>query len=207
MGIEENMSSHTPQFSLKEEAQIVELLKLGDATAVEFWYNTYQEQMKNYIAAKVESQADVYELVQDTFLSCLKNLPLFRGSASLQTWMISIARHEVADYYRKKYAKRALKLLPLSQLLLRVPIVNSHETSEKVKATLAEMTHGSRELLLRKYVDNKKVTEIAEELGRTVKSVESELFRARAEFRSLYLAVETAAREVDSALTQESREW
>ncbi len=187
------MSSHTPQFSLKEEAQIIELLKLGDATAVEFWYNTYQERIKNYIAAKVEPQADVHELVQDTFLSCLKNLPLFRGNASLHTWMIAVARHEVADYYRKKYAKKALTLLPLSQFLLGVPISNSHDTSEKVKDTLAQMTHGSRELLLKKYVDNQKVAEIAEELGRTVKSVESELFRARGEFKSLYLAIETSA--------------
>lgn len=100
--------------------------------------------------------------------------------------MKSIARHEVADYYRKRYAKKALRTLPLSELVLGVEISNSSETSEKVVAVLKKMKRDYQELLLLKYVDRKKVKDIARELGRTVKAVESDLFRARRDFRVLY---------------------
>ena len=101
--------------------------------------------------------------------------------------MQSIAQHEVADFYRKKYAKRAIKTLPLSELLLDQRIENTAEISQRVTAVLQKMTAHSRELLLKKYVDSQKVAEIALELGKTIKSVESELFRARKEFKSLYI--------------------
>ena len=47
------------------------------------------------------------------------------------------------------------------------------------------------ELLLKKYVDCKKVKDIAFEMGNTSKAVESNLFRARQEFKALWLELET----------------
>lgn len=173
-----------------EERQLVELLKLGDQTAVQVWFKSYRAQVFRFIHTKIENRPDVEELTQQTFLNCLKNLPLYLGNASLVTWMLAIAKHEVADYFRKKYAKRALKTFPLSELLLAQPISDAHETSARVARTLKKMTAYSRELLLQKYIDCKKVGELAEELGKSVKAVESELFRARKEFKVLYLLEE-----------------
>jgi len=70
---------------------------------------------------------------------------------------------------------------------------DSHEISERVKQVIADLSEEYRELLLLKYVDKKKVKEIARELKRTVKAVESDLFRAREEFRRLYTEYEENA--------------
>ncbi|MBP7768523.1 RNA polymerase sigma factor [Candidatus Woesebacteria bacterium] len=169
------------------ESQLVELLKLADSEAVAFWYKKYRSPLLSFFKQRVENTQDAEELAHATFLNCLKNLPLFLGTSSLWTWMQSIAQHEVADFYRKKYAKRAIKTLPLSELLLDQRIENTAEISQRVTAVLQKMTAHSRELLLKKYVDSQKVAEIALELGKTIKSVESELFRARKEFKSLYI--------------------
>jgi RNA polymerase sigma-70 factor (ECF subfamily) len=171
-----------------EESQIIELLKMGDPSAVEYWFSEYENRMSHFFAQRIDSPPDVKELVQETFIACLKQLPLFRGDSSIYTWMISIAQHQVADFYRKKYAKKALHYFPLSQFLLDTKIDDAHETSEKVKHVLARMSASSCELLQKKYVDGKKVAEIAAELGKSVKAIESDLFRARVEFKELYLA-------------------
>lgn len=171
-----------------EESQIIELLKMGDPTAVEYWFSEYEGRMTHFFSQRINSPADVKELVQETFVACLKQLPLFRGDSGIYTWMIAIAQHQVADFYRKKYAKRALQYLPLSQFLLEAKIDDAHESAEKVKHVLAKMSSYSCELLQKKYVDGKKVAEIAAEVGKSVKAVESELFRARIEFKELYLA-------------------
>jgi len=175
---------------LMDEQQLLALLKKGEATAVAHWYQQFNPQLQAYLRQKLDNDKDVEEIAQEVFMNCLHHLPLFRGGSSIFTWMVSIARHEVADYYRKKYAKKALQYLPLGEVLLKQEIHNASETSEKVKQVLATMKKESGELLMKKYVDRQQVKKIALELGRTVKAVESDLFRARLEFRQLYLAYE-----------------
>lgn len=166
-----------------EEKQLVELLKMGDAHAVDVWYAEYRKHIELYITQKISIKPDVDELVQQTFINCIKQIHIFLGKSSLATWMISIAHHEVADYYRKKYAKKALATIPLPVNVLDFSIPERGEISDQVLSVLNTMKATSREILLMKYVDKKKVSVIAHELGKSVKSVESELFRARNEFR------------------------
>ena len=108
--------------------------------------------------------------------------------------MISILRHEIADYYRKKYAKKAIKTLPLSDFILQRRIEDSSHVSARVKQVLGKMLERRKKLLLMKYVDEMAVKEIAEQVGRTFKAVESDLYRARESFKELYLALERAER-------------
>ncbi len=161
-------------------------LKLGLPQAVETWYKQYSKPLLQFVLAKVRAKKDAEEIVRDTFMSCLKHLPLFRGECNIETWMKRIARHEIADFYRKKYAKRAIQTTPFSSLLFVEPTQNRKHTSKIVKRALSKMSQKYKELLLLKYVDGKQVKEIAKQLGRSVKSIESDLYRAREEFRFLY---------------------
>ena len=102
--------------------------------------------------------------------------------------MNSIARHEIADYYRKRYARKAIQTLPLHEWLLAKNIHDSHEISEQVVFVLNKMKKKYSDLLRDKYIEGKKVAVIAAEKGRTVKAIESDLFRAREEFRVLWAA-------------------
>jgi len=170
-----------------EEKILLNKLKQGDSKAVSYWFNAYHGRLLSVAVGRVSNLQDAEEIVQQTFLNCLKHLPLFRGKSSIWTWMNSIIRHEVADYFRKKYAKKALKTTHLSDLLMVDEIDDLSEVSEKVKEILKKMRRTYGELLMLKYIDKKKVAVIAKELGKSVKSVESDLFRARKEFKRLWL--------------------
>lgn len=169
-----------------EEKTLLIRLKQGDPKAVSYWFKTYKNKLLTMVIGKISNRQDSEEIVQQTFLNCLRHLPLFRGKSSIWTWMNSIARHEIADYFRKKYAKKALKTTHLSDLLMIEEIDNSEEVSQKVKVILKKMRGHYGELLMLKYVDGKHVSQIAKEMGRSIKSVESDLFRARKEFRFLW---------------------
>lgn len=172
------------------QSDLLERLKRGDSAAVRGWFAEYHDEIFQFVCYKISDTTDAEEIVQETFINCLKHLPLFKGDASIATWMKSIARHEVADYYRKKYAKKAIQTIPLHEFILgkELQIEDAHEVATKVKKVLRQMRADYRELLLLKYVDNKQVTNIAAELGRTFKSVEADLFRAREDFKVLYAA-------------------
>ena len=170
----------------RSDTQLLEQLKKGSAAGVARWFKEYHQSLFMFIRLKIDNDHDAEELVQETFINCLKHLQLFRGDSSIKTWMQGVARHEVADYYRKKYAKKAILALPLNELFPHEQLENAHELSEKVTEVISHMSDKSRELLLLKYIDNKKIEEIAGEMKKSIKSIESDLFRARREFKELF---------------------
>lgn len=172
--------------SIKKERLLLAYLRSGKKGAVRQWFHAYSPYLLKVALQKISVPEDAEEIVQETFINCLRQLPLFQEKSRLGTWMVGILRHEMADYYRKKYAKKALQVTPLATLIAAQPVKNASETSQKVKEVLSQMTRERRELLLLKYVDKHKVKEIAHNWRTTVKTIESELFRARQEFRLLY---------------------
>ena len=173
-----------------QEAKLILLLKQGDQRAVTQWFSLYHNRLLRVTLQKVSVHADAEELVQETFLNCMRQIGLFRGTSSLWTWMNSILRHEISDFYRKKYAKKALKTLPLFDRLAIDDIHSSSDVSAKVSSVLKKMSTEYRELLQQKYIDKCKVVEIASRFGRSNKAIESDLFRARQEFQYLWLQEE-----------------
>lgn len=178
--------------SLQQEKILLDKLRVGQRGAVHNWFKEFHPYLLKITMSRISIKEDAEEIVQETFVNCLKQLPFFQGRSRLKTWMISILKHEIADYYRKKYAKKAISTIPLANLLLAQPVSNASETSRIVSQALARMTGERKELLLMKYVDKKRVREIATAWKKTVKSIESELFRARQEFRFLYSEIEAS---------------
>lgn len=173
-----------------DEQELISQLKTGSSQAVKVWFTTYSARLLRVVETKVSNKKDAEEIVQQTFLNCLKHLPLFLGKSSIWTWMNSIARHEIADYFRKKYAKKALKTIPLSDLLPLEQVSDSEDISQKVNKVLSQMKQYYTELLLLKYADGRKIAEIADLFNKSCKSIESDLFRARKEFKELWLVYE-----------------
>ena len=168
------------------ESKLIERLKCGDERAVAQWFHSYQPIITLFINQKMSIQEDADEQVQEVFLACLREMVHFRGDCSLKTWMLTIARHKVADYYRARYAKRALQLV---SLLDDMSVPNqgvNQEAVSLVQMALAKLTPPLPELLLAKYVDGKSVQLLAREMAKSSKAIESMLFRARNEFRYHY---------------------
>ena len=174
---------------LGSDKKLINSLRQGDQVASREWFEKHYPQLLKFVLFKISNHEDAEEIVQETFINCLKHLPVFNEKSSILTWMKGIARHEVADYYRKKYAKKAVYLLPLFESLSDELVSDSQEVAKKVSLALKEMRKDYRELLLLKYVDGKQIKSIAQELRRSFKSVEADLFRARKDFKEIYAAI------------------
>ena len=65
------------------------------------WIELYSDYLFNYTISRVSDREIAQDLVQDTFLAGLKSMKNFKGEASERTWLISILKRKVIDYYRK----------------------------------------------------------------------------------------------------------
>lgn len=173
-----------------KEQELIRKLKEADPVALKKWFRCYYPQLMRICASRVSDHKDAEDIVQETMINSLRQLQLFAHQASLLSWMVSIMRHEIADYYRKKYAKKAIKLLPLGEKLLANPVQDSAIVNETVRKVLHQLPTSSQMLLIMKYVDGLRVAQIAKLLGKTFKSVETQLWRSRQSFKQIYLEVE-----------------
>lgn len=148
--------------------------------------------LKKFIFQRVENPQEAEEIFQETLISAYESLPLYLGKSSFFTWLCGIAKHEIADFYRKKKIKTILfsrlpwlehlagEALGPEQRLLR------EETIRKVQKTLRSLAEGYQEVLRLKYYQGLTIKEIAQKLNETTKAIESRLFRARQSFAKAF---------------------
>lgn len=65
------------------------------------WIDLYSDYLFNYTITRISDREVAQDLVQDTFLAGLKSMKNFKGEASERTWLISILKRKIIDYYRK----------------------------------------------------------------------------------------------------------
>ena len=66
------------------------------------WVNDYGNLLFGYAFKKVNDREKAEDLVQDTFVSALKGYDKFEKRSSEKSWLFSILKHKIIDYYRSK---------------------------------------------------------------------------------------------------------
>lgn len=70
------------------------------------WIDNYADYLYNYAVVRVNNENTAKDLVQETFFAGLKSAKNFEGKASERTWLISILKRKIVDYYRKINSKK-----------------------------------------------------------------------------------------------------
>lgn len=65
------------------------------------WVQAHADYLYNYTVSRVNNHEMAKDLVQETFFAGLKAVENFKGKASERTWLISILKRKIIDYYRK----------------------------------------------------------------------------------------------------------
>ncbi len=69
------------------------------------WVDNYADYLYRYAQSRVNDSAVAEDLVQETFLSAWKARERFEGRSSEKTWLSSILKNKIIDYYRKALVK------------------------------------------------------------------------------------------------------
>jgi RNA polymerase sigma-70 factor (ECF subfamily) len=178
------------------ETQLVEKLRSGDSTAMEEFYNIYRNRLYTLVFEQVDRDEAVAEdLVQETFLAALGSLDKFRGDSQLYTWLRSIAFHKINDFYRRRAREpKPQESFPdfdaMEQLEqtgndepTTLTVMEFEEIRQSVRQVLGSLPHDYQKVLVMKYLQEMPVLEISQVMGRSPKSVEGLLSRARKAMR------------------------
>ncbi|MBT0607470.1 sigma-70 family RNA polymerase sigma factor [Aequorivita echinoideorum] len=70
------------------------------------WVDKYADYLYNYTIVRVNDHVVAQDIISDTFLAALKSSKNFKGEATERTWLISILKRKIIDYYRKINSKK-----------------------------------------------------------------------------------------------------
>jgi RNA polymerase sigma-70 factor (ECF subfamily) len=165
----------------------------GDEAALAAFYALHADPLFAFIYHRMDgARLDAEDIWQEALLSAVRALPTYRGQCRLFTWLCSIARHKIADHFRRRgwWLTDAFSDLPdwrLASLVSLSPlpeeIVTGRATRARVVQALALLPEEYQKALVARYADEHSVSEVAQMLNRTYKATESLLSRARVALR------------------------
>ena len=163
------------------------LVVAGDRDAVRRLLDESGPVVFGYVLARVGGARSVADdLVQDTFLEAIRSAHTFRGDSLLTTWLCAIARRRIARHFEAERRAAGLDddaVLDVGEGSVGVAAEEVVDQRDEVVRALGRLPVLHRQVLVRKYLDDLPVAEIAAELGRSVVQVQSLLQRARVGLR------------------------
>src|SRR5262245_51566131 len=82
------------------EAQFIERLKRGDASAFEVLVRERSGEIYGLLYRLTENVEEARDLTQETFLRAFQSIAHFRGDADLRTWIYRIAINQARNRWR-----------------------------------------------------------------------------------------------------------
>lgn len=162
------------------EDDLIRAAAQGDRAAFGELYSRYARMVHGILLARVPP-GEAEDLVQDVFLSAMKQLGTLRAAAAFPGWLAAIARHRATDYFRE-----CRNLAPLDERLARTRGTKDGGAGAfEVLELIRSLPEAYRETLILRLVEGMTGSEIAERTGLTPESVRVNLCRGMKMLRRL----------------------
>jgi len=158
-------SSNSKDTSTKKIKSLVRKAQKGDAESFGIIYEIFAERIYRYIYLKTSSREEAEDLTQQVFVRAWEALPQFEFKKNpFSSWLYSIARNLITDFYRKKKpdfsldSENALEMPDDLDLTERLII---QDEIRQVFEAINQLPLEQKDLLLLRFVDDLSYDEIA----------------------------------------------
>ncbi len=128
-------------------------------------YVNYKNKVEGYVSAKITDKHDVEDVVSAVFVKVCHNIDAFDSKkASISTWIYSITKNTVIDYFRtrKEYCKLDIECLADYSFSERT---DAELALDELASALAKLEVRQRDLIILHYYVGKTLKKIAAVFG------------------------------------------
>jgi RNA polymerase sigma-70 factor, ECF subfamily len=166
-----------PAAALREEDSLVSAARDGDRAAFGRLYDRYARMVHGILLARVPPR-EVDDLVQEVFLSALRQLHSLRDLSRFGAWLGTITRNRANDYFRKAIPhEKVTEPVSESQAESRTTDNPAAQEAALILALVRGLPESYREPLILRLVEGMTGPEIAARTGLTHGSVRVNLCR------------------------------
>jgi RNA polymerase sigma-70 factor, ECF subfamily len=164
-------------------------LALADDLAFRYWYDRAVPRVFSYLVSRVGDVGLAEELTQQTFVAAIEQRDRFDGRSDSITWLCAIARHKLADHFRRREREeRRQARITVRELQLDAGNAEwrSAEDRDAIAGALSTLPAAQRAALTFVALDGLPVAEVGRLMGKSAGATQSLLNRARERFRHAY---------------------
>ena len=199
MELEQVAPATSVELRSSSEAQFIERLKQGDATAFGILVAERSGEIFGLLYRLTENSEEARDLTQETFLRAFQSIGHFRGEADLRTWLYRIAINQARNrwrWWRRRRRDATVSLdstdgqrnQPLSASLAEESNnpeeeTLAHERQRALRNALRSLGGVYREAVILRDIEGFTYEEIASTLEISVGTVKSRLARGRQELK------------------------
>lgn len=176
------------------EEKLVILAKNGNTEAFDILIKRYRRMILSIAYAASKNEYDACDMAQEVFLKLYKNIGRFEGKSKFSTWAYRVAKNTCIDEIRrikrinKRYFENENKLSRLEEknpLKLPEEGLIKNELDACISLALKKLPRAYGEALRLRYINGLSYNQLADEMGCSVGTVKSRLYRAKLGMRKL----------------------
>jgi RNA polymerase sigma-70 factor (ECF subfamily) len=166
------------------DQQLIERAIEGNEAAIRVLYERYAPRVYATVRRFADDDALAEDWAQEAWISAIRALPRFRGTALFSTWLHRIAINSALQGRRYR-DRRGGREAALPEVLPANTRVDRPLLRLDLERALRQLPPGMRQVLVLHDVEGFTHEEIAQSLGVTSGTSKSQLFKARARMREL----------------------
>jgi len=193
------------------DQELVERARRGDKRAFGMLVEKYQRKLGRLLSRLIRDQAEVEDVVQESFIKAYRALPNFRGDSAFYTWLyrigINTAKNYLVSMGRRPQISNDLEIEDAENFedanelrTMDTPETDlmTKEIAQTVNDTVASLPEELRTAITLREIEGLSYEEIATLMNCPIGTVRSRIFRAR----------ETIAEQLRPLLdTPENKRW
>jgi RNA polymerase sigma-70 factor, ECF subfamily len=164
------------------EQELFEALAAGNITAFEMYFKTYYQPLCNYAYTFLQDKAEAEEIVQTTFLSVWEKRGSLNIRSSAKSYLYAMVRNACLNVIKhekikQKYVGEEIALSNPGYEAVSDSVASS-ELEYKILEAIKKLPEQCRMVFKLSRFEELKYTEIADQLGISVKTVENHMGKA-----------------------------
>lgn len=182
-----------------EEKEFIQALKSRDSLAYSKLIDDFQDRVFGTCISFVPNKEDAEDIAQEVFLEVFNSIDKFKGKSKLTTWIYRITTNKCLEFIRKRNTKKRFaflqsitgNVLPLDKTTYFTEInhpgiqLENKELNETLFKAINSLPESQSVVFTLHKIDGKSYDEIAEITNKSLSSVESTMFRAKKNLKSI----------------------
>jgi RNA polymerase sigma-70 factor (ECF subfamily) len=160
---------------------LVESALRGDRGGWDGLFDRFHPVVYRYALARTGDRSAAEEIAQEVFVAATRTLSRLRerSEPGIEGWFVAIARNKLADRHRRRVLDERAAPRP-EHGADAAELATSRLAAAELRAAMEGITEEQREVLLRRFVLDQSLEQVAQALGRKVGAVKALQHRALA---------------------------
>jgi RNA polymerase sigma-70 factor, ECF subfamily len=151
-------------------------------------YTKFHEALFAFIRSRISSREDAEDILHNVFLKISSGIERLSGEEKLQSWVYSITRNTIIDYYRKNANRRMSGIdSNLEDTLPEEPDTDNKKNLDQCISSMIELLpEDYRGIITDSEINEIKQKDLTEKYGIAYPSVRSRVQRGRERLKQLF---------------------